>query len=182
MTNRRAFARDLTAAAAAVWLAARRDQVEAAFAAADGPLAILTAVEAADLEAIAALIVPADDTPGAREAGVVGFLDRALGGFAADQLPVLRDGLARLRKRAGGTGSFATLAPARQLALLKRVEKDDAPFFRAVRAATLFALLGNPSRGGNRGKVGWRLIGFEDRFFWQPPFGDYDRPDAPGDR
>ena len=28
--------------------------------------------------------------------------------------------------------------------------------------------------GGNRDKVGWKLIGFEDRFHWNAPFGHYD--------
>ncbi len=35
----------------------------------------------------------------------------------------------------------------------------------------MFAL---PSYGGNRDKAGWHLIGFDDRHFWQPPFGYYD--------
>jgi hypothetical protein len=24
--------------------------------------------------------------------------------------------------------------------------------------------------------VGWKLVGFNDRFFWQEPFGFYDQP------
>ena len=28
--------------------------------------------------------------------------------------------------------------------------------------------------GGNRDRVGWKLIGFEDRMAYQPPFGYYD--------
>jgi hypothetical protein len=35
---------------------------------------------------------------------------------------------------------------------------------------------GNPSYGGNRDLVGWKLIGFEDRFQFEPPFGYYDGP------
>src|SRR5262245_28271200 len=41
----------------------------------------LTGAEAADVEAVAAQIIPSDDSPGAREAGVVHFVDRALGTF-----------------------------------------------------------------------------------------------------
>ena len=37
--------------------------------------------------------------------------------------------------------------------------------------------------GGNRGEVGWDLLGFERRHHWQPPFGYYDAPyHAEGDK
>jgi Gluconate 2-dehydrogenase subunit 3 len=44
-------------------------------------LSFLTAAEAADIDAVTAQIVPTDDSPGAREAGVVYFIDRALATF-----------------------------------------------------------------------------------------------------
>ena len=43
------------------------------------------------------------------------------------------------------------------------------------RAAVVVGMLADPKYGGNRDKVGWRLLGFEDRFHWTVPFGDYDR-------
>jgi hypothetical protein len=36
-----------------------------------------------------------------------------------------------------------------------------------------------PKYGGNHDKAGWKLLGFEDRHVWQPPFGYYDK-DYPG--
>jgi hypothetical protein len=36
----------------------------------------------------------------------------------------------------------------------------------------------NPQYGGNRDKMGWKLIGFEDAFVFQPPFGFYDGPEG----
>jgi len=36
--------------------------------------------------------------------------------------------------------------------------------------------LASPAWGGNRDKVGWKLIGFEDAGAFQPPFGYYDTP------
>jgi hypothetical protein len=36
-----------------------------------------------------------------------------------------------------------------------------------------------PEYGGNREGLGWKLIGFEDRHIFEPPFGYYDR-DYPG--
>ncbi len=31
-----------------------------------------------------------------------------------------------------------------------------------------------PSRGGNRDRSGWALLGFDNQHAWQPPFGYYD--------
>ena len=45
-------------------------------------------------------------------------------------------------------------------------------------AATAAGMFANPEYGGNRDKIGWKLIGFDDRFFWQAPFGYYDRDEA----
>src|SRR5208283_3541919 len=60
-------------------------------------LEVLSAEQAAEIEAAASRIIPTDDTPGAREAGVIYFIDRALATFAADHrddyekgLPVLQ--------------------------------------------------------------------------------------------
>ena len=40
--------------------------------------------------------------------------------------------------------------------------------------------LANPEYGGNYEQAGWKHIGFEDRFFFTPPFGFYDRDYKPG--
>ena len=45
-------------------------------------------------------------------------------------------------------------------------------------AATAAGMFANPEYGGNRDKIGWKLLGFDDRFFWQQPFGYYDRDEA----
>jgi gluconate 2-dehydrogenase gamma chain len=42
--------------------------------------------------------------------------------------------------------------------------------------AGMFAL---PGYGGNRDKLGWALLGFEDHHAWQPPFGYYDAAYTP---
>src|SRR4029077_9544022 len=51
---------------------------EAAKAAAPPKFEFFSANEGAEVEAITARIIPSDDTPGAREAGVVYFIDRGL--------------------------------------------------------------------------------------------------------
>ena len=77
-------------------------------------LSFLSAAEAADVEAVAAQIIPTDDTPGAREAGVVYFIDRALATFlsqlAADYRAQLAEFQATFRGRHPGAASFACAA------------------------------------------------------------------------
>ena len=145
---------------------------------------MLTPEQAADLDAIAAQIFPTDDTPGAREARVVNFMDRSLATWAAQQREPLIHGLDELNgeveRRWPGTKRFANLAPDRQLELLGSQEQT--PFFQQMRFATLVGMFSLPSYGGNADKAGWRVIGFEDRYAWQPPFGDYDAEAARGGR
>lgn len=187
--SRRAF---LAAAGAAgsAWLLADPKLVHAALAhagavAATPPphqFAALTAAQAADLEAIAMRIFPSDGTPGAKEAGVIHFMDQALQTFAAPQKPFLVAGLADLNQKVAakwpGTASFAALQPAQQDELLKSVEET--PFFGQVRFATVVGMFGNPSYGGNQNQAGWKLLGFEAHGVFQPPFGFYDAEAAKG--
>src|SRR5438445_5892256 len=56
-----------------------------------------TPEQAAEVEAISARIIPTNDTPGAREAGVVYFIDRSLATFAADDQKTYREGLPELQ-------------------------------------------------------------------------------------
>jgi len=141
----------------------------------------LTAAEAADVEAVAAQIIPTDDTPGAREAGVLNFIDRGLATFlshlASDYRKELAAFQAAFRLAHPEAASFASLASDAQIAYLKTVDRT--PFFEATRLLTLLAMFSLPSYGGNRNGVGWRLIGFEAQHMFQPPFGYYDR-DYPG--
>lgn len=47
-------------------------------------------------------------------------------------------------------------------------------FFELVRRHTIFGFFSHPQYGGNRGQIGWTLLGFEDAGAYQPPFGYYD--------
>jgi gluconate 2-dehydrogenase gamma chain len=138
--------------------------------------AALTAAQAAGLEAVAMRIMPSDGTPGAKEAGVIHFMDKALSTYAADRKAPVLAGLADLNRRAvakwPGTTSFAGLAPERQDELLRSLEKSD--FFREVRDAAVIGMFANPSYGGNQNLVGWKLLGFQAHGIYQPPFGYYD--------
>lgn len=139
-------------------------------------LEFFDASAAADVEAITGQILPSDDGPGAKEAGVVFFIDRALATFDADQQESYREGLKELNQRRKKmfpeSESISSLSQQQQIDLLRDIEKSD--FFEAIRTHTLLGFLGNPSYGGNHGGVGWKYIGFEDRMAWTPPFGYYD--------
>src|SRR5258708_35998126 len=53
--------------------------------------------QAAEIDANAARIIPTDGTPGARESGVVYFIDRALTTFASDDQKTYKEGLPELQ-------------------------------------------------------------------------------------
>jgi gluconate 2-dehydrogenase gamma chain len=187
--SRRAF---LAAAgvAGAAWLAVDAETLHAALAHARRTVALppphrfdaLTPAQAADLEAVAMRIFPSDGTPGAKEAGVIHFIDKALSTFAAPQKDDLLKGLDDLNRRTAakwpGTASFAALAAGPQDELLKEIEKT--PFFGQTRFATIVGMFANPSYGGNQDQVGWKLLGFEAHGIYQPPFGWYDAEVAKG--
>ena len=144
----------------------------------DEPLRVLSPDEAGELEAIAARIVPGDEgDPGAREADVIRFFDRAFETFQAGGERAAREGLSALQARVEeaypGRGPFSVLAADEQDALLAEIESG--AFFQQVRFLTIAGMFAMPARGGNRDGVGWRLIGFEARSAWEPPFGAYDR-------
>jgi gluconate 2-dehydrogenase gamma chain len=165
------------------WSEIARAAAEAATEISSGSRAtkFLTIAEAADLESICAQIIPTDSTPGAREAGVLFFVDRALMSFYARQAAEFRSGLAEFqgacRQWRPRAASFAALPPAEQIEFLRTV--DHTPFFDSVRALTVIGMFSSPAYGGNRDGAGWKLLGFEDLHAFQPPFGYYDR-DYPG--
>jgi gluconate 2-dehydrogenase gamma chain len=140
-------------------------------------LEFLTPEQATEVEAVAAQIIPSDSTPGAREARSVYFIDRALTTFDRAQQSLYTQGLhdlqAKTREISNGTDKFSSLTSAQQIQLLKGI--DQTPFFNAVRTHTIIGYFANPEYGGNEGKAGWKLLGFDDKFNFKPPFGYYDR-------
>ena len=188
-TSRSDFLRASGGALGAAWLgiqwsdlaAAAEHAHEAAAGTIDHQFKVLTPAQARDVAAIAAQIVPSGDTPGAREAGVVYFIDHVSAGIYARNAPEFLAGLTAFQqefaKSHPGSDQFADLDAAAQLAYLKSVEKT--PFFGGMRFLTVAGLLALPSYGGNENKLGWKMVGFVDRHVWSPPFGYYDQ-DYPG--
>lgn len=188
-SSRRSFLMRSGGALGAGWIALNWPALAAAAAHAhdvaagrtDHSLKVLTPAQARDVEAITSQIVPSGDTPGAREAGVVYFVDHVHAGPYAGSRDEFVAGLAAFQEEFArsnpGTACFADLDAAAQLVYLKSVEAT--PFFGSMRLLTLLGLLSLPSYGGNADKIGWKLVGFVDQHAWTPPFGHYDR-DYPG--
>jgi gluconate 2-dehydrogenase gamma chain len=175
--SRRAFLAAAGTGLGAAWLAASPEDIRAALVRETVPqLRALTPGQAADIEAISAQILPTDELPGAREARVVNFVDRSLDSWARNQKDQVLNGLAAFNdivgRRYAGTQRFGQLGAEQQLEFLRANEQH--PFFQQMIALTLIGTFAHPGWGGNYDKSGWRILGFEDRFLWQPPFGWYD--------
>src|SRR5258706_6968271 len=158
-----------------------------------------TPAEAKEVEALASCIIPSDGTPGAREAGVVYFIDRALVTFAADNQKTYRQGLPEIQKRLHElfpeTSLFSTATSEQQETVLASLDEAGTknpprrprgnfrpssaaqPLFEVVRVHTIAGFLIDPEtdRKGNRGGVGWAVIGREPGHSFQPPFSAIDK-------
>lgn len=152
-----------------------RPQALAAAAASSKPI-VLSAGEWKLVEAISARIIPADDEPGAIEAGVVNFVDKALANEDKALQPVYKAGLAGVdavvQKRFKKI--FVELTASEQDEVLVALESGkadgwpkgavgSADFFAAVRAHTVFGFLCDPVYGGNRDYAGWKVTGYPGR-------------------
>lgn len=134
-------------------------------------LEALSRREADIVDAIVARLIPTDaNGPGATEAKVGRYIDRALAGalssarssYALNTIAVDRYAKARFGV------SFTELTAAQQDAILTNMEANTAPgfapnsrtFFTLIRTHAIQGMFGDPYYGGNVNGVGWKLIGF----------------------
>ena len=130
---------------------------------------------AQDAETVAAFterIMPsAPGKPGARDAGVLNYIDLALAGAYEDLQNFYRRGLASLDAYCHKThnAAFVRLDPAKQDEVLAALEEGKATefswptsqeFFNTVRVHTMEGMFADPLYGGNRNFAGWRLVDF----------------------
>lgn len=131
-------------------------------------LKFFTADEAQLLEAVCEQIIPADGDPGARDAGVIYYIDRQLKGPLKRFAPHYREGLAAL----AATTDFLKLDFAKQTVFLKSMEAGEvkhaawtkiAPhaFFNMVVDHTMQGFYGSPKHGGNRGEASWKMLSIQ---------------------
>lgn len=135
------------------------------------PLLFFTPDEAEIVEAITARLIPRDgDSPGAREAAALIYIDRAVGGYFSSLQIFYREGLAMVERIAleRHAKSFANLKEAQQDGLLKAIETPSGPhgsersaqFFAVILEHTIEGVFGDPAYGGNRDGIGWKMIEF----------------------
>jgi gluconate 2-dehydrogenase gamma chain len=200
--SRRNFLSRGSAAVSAVWLsahwpamvAAAEHAHQSAKSSAPPKFQFFSPEQAAEIEAITARIIPSDETPGAREAGVVYFIDRALTTFAVDDQKTYREGLpslqTRVRELFPNVERFSSATPEQQDQVLHSFDEQANsggrnfrpnaaahPFFETVRVHTIIGFLIDPDSGraGNRDGIGWKVIGRDRDHMFQPPFGYYDK-------
>ena len=138
----------------------------------NGPWRFLTAREAALVDSISAQIIPEDQDPGGRTAGVVNFIDIQLTGPYKRYQEIYRQGLARLERTslAFFQKPWSGLPFEDQTKLLAALEKGEAPkeiwdtvspagFFDLICEHCLQGYYGSPRHGGNRNYVSYRMIG-----------------------
>jgi hypothetical protein len=205
-TARREFLLRTGGAAAAAWLSAQWPSVLAAAQHAHDAVKspgtahfeVLTPEQARNVEAIASQIIPSDELPGAREAGVVFFIDRALKTFASQDLLLYQQGLAEVDELTGekfpGVKTFADAAPDQQEAVMVELEErvsaspkqprvrrqlGSPDFVDTIWQHTVLGFLVDPEGGGNRDYAGWKAIDRDPAHSFSPPFGFYDK-DYPG--
>lgn len=141
------------------------------------PLRFFKAAEARVIAAACERIFPSDATgPGAKEAGVVIYIDRQLAGpYGADKYRYTKgpfvesfpehgyqakanpretysEGITKLG------ASFDKLPVDGQIQKLQSIEKTH--FFQLLRAHTIEGMFCDPMHGGNVGLIGWQLIGY----------------------
>jgi gluconate 2-dehydrogenase gamma chain len=145
--------------------------------------AFLNDDDAATVEAFAERIMPGSPgKPGARDAGVLNYIDLALAGAYADQQDFYRRGLAALDAhcRTAFKEPFVKLDAANQDAVITALEQGKAPaftwpsaqaFFATLRTHTMEGMFADPVYGGNKDFAGWILVGFPGA---QPLFSPAD--------
>jgi gluconate 2-dehydrogenase gamma chain len=113
-------------------------------------------------------ILPRDQDPGATDLGCADYIDRALGDpdVRAQFGRVMTGGLTALDRQARTRyrKPFHELPAEQQDALLAAWQKSkfggESGFFEVLHTLTLEGAFGDPSHGGNRDGLGYRLIGF----------------------
>ncbi len=140
-----------------------------------GPLTNLTANETEILSAMIDRLIPTDELgPGALDAGVIRYIDRALSEAESDAADAYRSGLAALDAYSRYTrgGPFIDLSTTDQDSVLIDVQIGAATgagvgfagssgsFFNMVKSHTWQGMFGDPQYGGNQNFAGWDLINY----------------------
>lgn len=123
------------------------------------------------IEALCEQIVPADEFPGAKDAGVIHYIDKLL----YQRFPSLKEkyekGLAGLQRSVAGLYQkhFVSLEWEQQKSMLQQMERNELPeeywseisqreFFELILNHTMQGYYGSPRHGGNKDYVSYRMM------------------------
>ena len=132
------------------------------------PLTVLTIDEAKVVEALCSQIIPADEWPGAKEAGVLYYIENQLAGPLAGFASDYKSGIAALtgaaQKRFGK--AFTEVAFTEQKQWLEEIDgSHDSElnrFWQLVIDHTMQGFYGSPKHGGNKDEASWKMLGIAD--------------------
>ena len=121
------------------------------------------------VEALCGQIIPADDWPGAVEAGVVFYIETQLAGpfarFAGDYKDGAVAALTSAARHYSGR-AFTELDFAEQKSFLQRMEAagdlEFNRFWQMVIDHTMQGFYGSPLHGGNNGETSWKMLAIAD--------------------
>ena len=153
-----------------VWLNAQEGTIKV-------PVRVFTADEAKIVAAACERIMPSDDSgPGAKEAGVIIYIDHQLAGpYGKDKYRYTKPPFVESDPEHGYQGQanpqeiyrqgiktlgdgFAELTAAQQDEKLHAIESSY--FFKMLRTHTIEGMFSDPMHGGNANLIGWQLIGY----------------------
>ena len=138
----------------------------------NGHGAFLNDDDSLTIAAFAERLMPgAPGKPGARDAGVLNYIDLALAGAYSDQQDFYRRGLAALDAycRKAFNAPFRRLTAAQQDEVITALEQGKASeftwpsapaFFNTMRTHTMEGMFADPVYGGNKNFAGWNLVAF----------------------
>ncbi|MEI7423963.1 MAG: gluconate 2-dehydrogenase subunit 3 family protein [Prolixibacteraceae bacterium] len=131
----------------------------------------LTEQESVLLDALVEQIIPTDNWPGGREAGVTNFIDKQLVGPYIRYQEIYRKGLLAIREtcKTKFQKGFEALTWDDQTTFLKKMEAGkmegpiwekglDRQFFGLLRSHSLQGFYGSPRHGGNKNNVSYKML------------------------
>ncbi len=124
------------------------------------PWRFFTPGEAGIVEAACAQIIPADRDPGAKEAGVVNYIDLQLSTRFKRHQAAYRTGVAGIdaASRSQFGKPFVELTSGQQVEVMNAIEENSRAFFELLLNHTRQGFYGDPRHGGNRGMASWKMV------------------------
>jgi len=122
------------------------------------------------LIALCERIIPADDFPGATDAGVIHFIDKQIRLRFPEEKELFQKGIESLQNwcQSKYKRNFEELSVDIQTGILKMMEKDEMPkdnwtippgdFFNKLLARTMQGFYGSPRHGGNKDYMSFRML------------------------